>query len=301
MSITLGPNIDQQQANEWISNLARRLPGGEDLRHVSGAHPRVSFDLFAVTNQRVLAVSSRADYGIVFEFSVHEAARVYVDQDESGHSVHVPMAGGEHCILRPTDTVDGAGQLARAIHEALADARPAQGPEPLMPQDRGGSSIFEQAGLDYVQIIVPRDEIETGDITPTLAVLAPLLESKRTARAFMERVCIAFDGYNDTTWELFEIPEVRDYVQALDRRFPYWLYFLDKRTSSFDAMWRCFMPPDLTAAAQAEEFPRRLDPLLRNWWTPAMDSICEFVGMSERDHYNLCERYALYFQGRRDF
>jgi hypothetical protein len=41
--------------------------------------------------------------------------------------------------------------------------------------------------------------------------------------------------------------------------------------------------------------------LLRNWWTPAMDAICEFVGMSEHDHYDLCDRYSRYVQGERRF
>jgi hypothetical protein len=149
--------------------------------------------------------------------------------------------------------------------------------------------------------VIPRDEVEGRDIQPTLQVLAPLIQSRRTARAFMERVCVAFDGYNDTTAELFEIPEVREYVHELDSRFPYWLYFLDKRTHSFDAMWRCFMPPHLTPQAQREKFPRRLDSLLRNWWAPAMDTVCDFAGVTEQEHHDLCERYALYFQGRRDF
>ena len=178
---------------------------------------------------------------------------------------------------------------------------PASGPEPLIPEDEARSTILEQAGFDYLYIVVSRKEIEARDLSRALhARPTHPVEANRPQRSWNGS---ASPSTATTTppEELFEIPEVRDYVQALDRRFPYWLYFLDKRTSSFDAIWRCFMPPYLTPQAQAEEFPRRLDPLLRNWWTPAMDSVCEFVDMSQRQHYNLCERYALYFQGRRDF
>jgi hypothetical protein len=32
-----------------------------------------------------------------------------------------------------------------------------------------------------------------------------------------------------------------------------------------------------------------------------MDNMAEFAGLSDAEHYALCERYVDYFQGRRDF
>lgn len=61
------------------------------------------------------------------------------------------------------------------------------------------------------------------------------------------------------------------------------------------------MPPFLSPEAQVRIFPTDLEPALRNWWTPAMDKVAEFAGLSEAEHYALCERYADYVQGRRDF
>lgn len=301
MTMTLGPGVDRDDANTHIWNLARRLPDHEDVRYLAGAHPQLRHDLYVVTTERVLCVASTRDYAVEGEFALVDVISTYVKEDPSGHAVHVPLKDDGHWLLRPHDSVDGAGDLARAIHAVAASKNESDDDGALMPQNLYASTLLEEAGLDYLYIVVTRDDIEAGDTSRVLAALAPLLQSQRTARNFMERVCVAFDGYNDTTWELFEIPEVRNYVQALDRRFPYWLYFLDKNTNSFDVIWRCFMPPHLTPQASAVEFPRRLDPLLRNWWTPAMDAICEFVGMSEGEHYNLCERYALYFHGKRDF
>jgi hypothetical protein len=148
--------------------------------------------------------------------------------------------------------------------------------------------------------VVPREEMEAGDILPTLGMLTPLIHSPRTACAFMERVAMYIAGYDDVTWELFQIDAVRDFVRSLDQRFPFWLYFLDKRTGSFDAIWRCMMPPFLTQEAQQRIFPPRLEPTLRNWWTPAMEKMAELAGLSEAEHHGLCERYADYFQGGPD-
>ncbi len=61
------------------------------------------------------------------------------------------------------------------------------------------------------------------------------------------------------------------------------------------------MPPHLTPQAQVEHFPVHLDPLLRNWWGPAMGAICEFIDASEGEHSDLTDRYVLYFQGKRGY
>ena len=300
MNIAVGPGLSRLTALFHAERLSPRLDRDETVLYIGGSHPHMGYDAYVVTTERVLFVATSRGYAITDEFEIKDVQSTYVEQDPYGHTVHVPTADDGHWLLRPHDSPEGAGELARAITSAAAKKRPDR-PRPLAPEQRPGLSPLEQAGLDYLLLVIPRDEVESRDLAPALSVLEPLIRSRRTARSFMERVCLAIDGYNDTDWELFEIPEVRDYVQKLDAKFPYWLFFLDKRTSSFDAIWRCFMPPFLTAEAQAEEFPRRLDPLLRNWWTPAMDSVCDFVGLRESDHYALCERYALYFQGHRDF
>lgn len=302
MHIALGPGVDQRTASTHIENLERRLPDGEVLRYLGAAHPHMGHDFHVVTNHRVLCVSSRNEYAVTDDLPLDNVATAYVAQDRDDHVVHIPLKDGEHFLLRPHNGVDGAGNLARAIGSASAAIKdPDSGQQPLTPEDRPGPTLLDETGIDYLHIVIPRDEVEEGRTEPTLTVLAPLIQSRQSARTFLERVTIQFDGYNDTTAELFEITEVRNYVQQLDGRFPYWLYFLDKRTSSFDVIWRCFMPPSLTPQGQAEHFPRHLDPLLRNWWTPAMDAICGFVDMTEQEYNDLCERYALYFQGKRDF
>jgi hypothetical protein len=270
MNVARGHDVDQEQANEWVWNLARRLPEHERPTCLTGTHPHLSYDLYVVTSERVLMVSARRGYEIVDEFPLTNVKNVYTGEDRNDRIVHVPMKDDDHYVLRPRQTGEDADLLARAIYAAAASKNPESSRNPIMPQDDGssGPTLLEEAGLDYLMLVVPRDEVEAGDIEPVLSILATLITSRRTVRAFMERVSIAFDGYNDTTAELFEIEDVRAYVRLLDGRFPYWLYFLDKRTNSFDAMWRCYMPPDLTPAAQAREYPARLEPLLRNWWGP---------------------------------
>ncbi|GAA2017234.1 hypothetical protein [Nocardioides kribbensis] len=300
MTTTVGSELAGVAAYLHVTQLERRMSEGEELRYVGGAQRMMGYDLHVVTSDRVLCVSSKRDYDVQQQFQVAEVVRAFTADDRGDSIVHVILVDDGHFLMRPHPTAESAGALAQEITRAAAAKHPPR-EDPLMPRDRPGPTLLEQAGFDYLQIVVPREEVEAGDVLTTLGMLAPLIQSRRIARAFMERVAIYVAGYDDVTWELFEIDAVRDFVHSLDERFPYWLYFLDKRTGSFDAIWRCMMPPLLTAEAQQQVFPTHLEPLLRNWWTPAMDRVAEFAGLSEAEHYALCERYADYFQGRRDF
>ena len=81
---------------------------------------------------------------------------------------------------------------------------------------------------DALLLIVSRRDVETGDITDILRSLSHLISATEIARLYRERVDISFEGYEDRR-ELWEIPEVRAFVHKVDDKFPYWLYFLDKK------------------------------------------------------------------------
>ena len=143
-------------------------------------------------------------------------------------------------------------------------------------------------------IVISREEIQRADTSSVLEALRPLLKSPATARRYFEHIEIAFDGYNNNAEELFEMQEVREFVYLLDEEFPFWLFFLDKSGLGLQCISLCFLPPYLTDEARAEIFPARLDELLTSRWFPAMNQICEWVGMSEEDIENLSGRSVEY-------
>lgn len=125
-------------------------------------------------------------------------------------------------------------------------------------------------------------------------MLSALLATPGAAREHFEKVDIAFYGYDDDTRELFEIPEVRNFVFKLDEAFPYWFYFLSKNALGLHAILLCFLPPYLTAEAKARIFPERLQPLLLERWFPAMNYVCELVEMPEEEIERLTNRVMSY-------
>jgi len=162
-----------------------------------------------------------------------------------------------------------------------------------------GSEILTEPALDPLWIIVSREEVHALDISTPMSVLTNLLRSPENARAYKERVDIAFHGYDSDSRELHEIEEVRTYVQKLDAEFPYWLFFLSKQMLGLQCIVFCHLLPSLTAEGKAKQHPRQLEQLLQKRWLPAMAQIAQYAGLSEKDVDDLMERFFLYLKNGR--
>ncbi len=100
-------------------------------------------------------------------------------------------------------------------------------------------SFILDSGVDYINLVVERGEVESLDISRALTVLAPLVASGVLFRRFQHRVSLFIDGYNADGRELFQIPEVREFLADLDAAFPYWLWFLNTRDHSLQLVATC--------------------------------------------------------------
>jgi len=85
-------------------------------------------------------------------------------------------------------------------------------------------------------------------------------------------------------------------VHKLDEQFPFWLFFLSKHDLGLQCLLLCFLPPYLTKEERAEIFPERIERLLTKRWFPAMNHICEYVGLSEQEIERLSDRVLAYIR-----
>ncbi|MBN1546409.1 MAG: hypothetical protein JW902_07105 [Syntrophaceae bacterium] len=148
--------------------------------------------------------------------------------------------------------------------------------------------------IDPLVVGISKGEVKAQDASAALSVLKRLIATPETAKEFVERVDISFSGYDQTTQELFEIQEVRDFVYQLDEQFPFWLFFLSKRYLGLQCILWCLLPPFLTEEGRSRIFPERINQLLTNRWLPAMNHICEYAGFSEKQIEQLTERALAY-------
>lgn len=153
--------------------------------------------------------------------------------------------------------------------------------------------------IDFLSVVIGREQVEAGDIREPLSVLRKLL-TRDAANQFCERVDIGVAGYDEDPRELYEIPEVRDFIYKLDEEFPYWLYFLTKQGLGLMFVLSCFCPPFLTPEAQQRIWKDRIADYLTRRGFPAMNEICELAECSEAEINRLSDRAIEYVRNGRD-
>ena len=72
---------------------------------------------------------------------------------------------------------------------------------------------FRPAVSEPIFLVLTRDQITEMDLHEPLTVLRQLAGNPEKAVAACGRISVVIDGYNADPRELFEIPEVRRYIQ----------------------------------------------------------------------------------------
>ena len=154
---------------------------------------------------------------------------------------------------------------------------------------------MNQTGFGPLLIVVSRDEVLRKDISGPFMTLKHLISSRENIRANILNVDISFSGYDNTREELFEIPEVRSYVHALDVEFPYWLYFLSRHFMGLQCLAYCYLDAYLIEEVRREDHPKQLANLIERRWGPALNQICSAAGHTEAEADSLLESALSYF------
>lgn len=158
------------------------------------------------------------------------------------------------------------------------------------PQAQQATRLMD---FDVVVLDFDRGDIEAGDTSDVMAVLKQLLE-RDAATKFCERVDLRCTGYDSDSRELWEIPEVRAFVQRLDQQFPYWCYFLSRSGEGLLWLTYCLYP----LALSQDEKQRLWLPAIREYvedrGIPQMTAICRYVGCSDHEAVRLTGGAANY-------
>jgi hypothetical protein len=143
------------------------------------------------------------------------------------------------------------------------------------------------SSVDYLHIVISKSEIERVDLTNPFARLQELLKDRETIERFHQRVDISVSGFDDYSKELYEIPEVRNYIQQLDEKFPFWFYFLNNLSSNLQFVtFSCISCKVINGrlhfdTSEMQEF--------LNYHFARMNQICDFVGMTDEENKLLTE------------
>lgn len=84
---------------------------------------------------------------------------------------------------------------------------------------------------ECLTIIIPQDIVAEGNVLEVSLLLQPLVFDT-PLREFRNLIELRFDGYNEGLNELVHVPELRKFMQLLDKHFPYWFYFINKESNT---------------------------------------------------------------------
>lgn len=126
------------------------------------------------------------------------------------------------------------------LRKAGFDGRTPPGPRQI-EDARMDENHLSRLKPDLFGIGIGRDKVESNDISQALSTLAQLFADPDTVRRSQGRVAILFEGYDDDPRAVYEIPEVRRFCATLDKRFPYWFYFLTTMQDNLKVVTFCLV------------------------------------------------------------
>lgn len=94
--------------------------------------------------------------------------------------------------------------------------------------------------LERILIMVSRDEIEEMDVQPTIDRLHDLVLTRETAMAAMQRVALLVHGWDDEPQELWEVQQVRAWINRLFEECPHLLFLISPGTTTLEMIAACY-------------------------------------------------------------
>lgn len=111
----------------------------------------------------------------------------------------------------------------------------------------------------------------------------------RELREKFDSLVFLVDGYNEHPDEVYCIPKVRKFYQALHERWPWWCYFLNNLNGNLAVAYLCLLDSmdsfkkDTAPMAAASFDPRQILEILRHDFG-RMNYLWQIAGMSEEDN-----------------
>ena len=133
-----------------------------------------------------------------------------------------------------------------------------------------------------VILMISRRQVEQHDVASVLKELKPLLATREDTWLYRGQMSLAVDGYNDDPRELVDVPEVRAFLRAFERQWPYWAFFFNQVDDSIKILGSCVCGASYPGRGAVEMDATKLrDFLLRGF--AGMNSLFEKHGFPESE------------------
>jgi len=145
---------------------------------------------------------------------------------------------------------------------------------------------------EIIGLTITRAAIEQKSISRIQTFFHELTKNGLSA---YQSVIFIFDGYDDTTEQIYEIKEVRNWVYSLFLQFPHFLYFVNPQIDTHITLLACLGNVETLLVGNAPLTPKEYDDL-------RVDMISQapryFYHLSVEDDLFTAMEYALKKYGR---
>lgn len=142
-----------------------------------------------------------------------------------------------------------------------------------------------------VVLVISRRQVEAGDIASVLTSLKPFLATREDAWLYRGQMSLVVDGFNEDSRELVDIPEVRDFLRALDRDWPYWAYFFNQVDDSIIIFMSCLCGACYPGGGAVEIDVDKLGEFLMRGFA-GMNSVFEKYDFPEKELESMSRGFA---------
>ncbi len=133
-----------------------------------------------------------------------------------------------------------------------------------------------------VVLLISRRQVEQHDVASVLEELKLLLATREDTWLYRGQMSLVVDGYNDDPRELVDVAEVRAFLRAFARQWPYWAFFFNQVDDSIKILGSCVCGAAFPGRGAVEIDAAKLrDFLLRGF--AGMNSLFEKHGFPESE------------------
>ncbi|MBJ6725735.1 hypothetical protein [Geomesophilobacter sediminis] len=147
--------------------------------------------------------------------------------------------------------------------------------------------ISEERAVQVIPVAGPAE----GGIDKAMGFLKELAGSTVTARYFFQRIDLKLPAPLSTADQPVPLSKVATLTKGLDRRFPFWLFFVTQQNGTLRQLLQFIARIDSVKGAHGSD---RLMELLQEKWLPALNCMCRFAGFAETDIAHLLRQCIEY-------
>lgn len=146
-----------------------------------------------------------------------------------------------------------------------------------------------------VDVIITKNDIDNGNIEEVYNRFARWMSPDIVAE-MKQNIHMSICGYGTDIRELYEIPEVREFIKKLDRKFPYWFYLLSTEDEALRIISLCYCNAEKISQSEFR-FDEELFVDFSKVHFQAMNKIIRYIGESEKEATEMFNSLQKYFFG----